>query len=74
MCTLGAMENWGLITFRESALLVDPSVSSTKQIQYIALIVAHEIAHQWFGNLVTMVRAFQGYSQYVIKLVLHLYF
>lgn len=52
--SFGAMENWGLITYRETCLLVDPKVSSAKRIQYIALIVAHEIAHQWFGNLVTM--------------------
>ena len=52
--SFGAMENWGLITFRETELLVDPNVSSTKRIQSIALTVAHEIAHQWFGNLVTM--------------------
>ncbi|KAK3914792.1 Puromycin-sensitive aminopeptidase [Frankliniella fusca] len=52
--SFGAMENWGLITYRESCLLADPKVSSVKKKQYIAIIVAHEIAHQWFGNLVTM--------------------
>lgn len=50
----GAMENWGAITFRESALLFDPSSSSKATKQHIAEIIAHEIAHQWFGNLVTM--------------------
>jgi puromycin-sensitive aminopeptidase len=50
----GAMENWGLITFRESAMLVDPENSSLDNKQWVALVVAHEIAHQWFGNLVTM--------------------
>ena len=49
----GAMENWGLITFRESSLLCDESSSVTHR-QYVALVVAHELAHQWFGNLVTM--------------------
>ena len=50
----GAMENWGAITYRESALLVDETHSSLGNKQWIALIIAHEIAHQWFGNLVTM--------------------
>ncbi|MDO8590645.1 MAG: M1 family metallopeptidase, partial [bacterium] len=50
----GAMENWGAITYRETALLVDPRNSSTASKQYVALVIAHEIAHQWFGNLVTM--------------------
>ena len=49
----GAMENWGLITYRETALLADEksSISSKK---YVALVIAHETSHQWFGNLVTM--------------------
>ncbi len=50
----GAMENWGAITFRENALLFDTKFSSTATKQRIAEVVAHEIAHQWFGNLVTM--------------------
>ncbi len=50
----GAMENWGAITYRESALLVDPEHSSTGNKQWVALVIAHELAHQWFGNLVTM--------------------
>jgi puromycin-sensitive aminopeptidase len=50
----GAMENWGAITYRESALLVDDKNSSTMNKQWVALVIAHEIAHQWFGNLVTM--------------------
>lgn len=50
----GAMENWGAITYRETALLVDAKNSSTMNKQWVALVVAHEIAHQWFGNLVTM--------------------
>ena len=52
---LGAMENWGMVTFREDCMLVDPENSSTSRKQWIAIIVAHELAHQWFGNLVTMV-------------------
>src|SRR3989338_2086054 len=52
--TSGAMENWGAITYRESALLVDEEHSSTSNKQWVALVIAHEIAHQWFGNLVTM--------------------
>jgi puromycin-sensitive aminopeptidase len=50
----GAMENWGAITYRESALLVDENLSSAGNKQWVALVVAHELAHQWFGNLVTM--------------------
>ena len=49
-----AMENWGAITFRETALLVDEKNSSLANKQWIAIVIAHEIAHQWFGNLVTM--------------------
>lgn len=50
----GAMENWGCITFREQALLVDPNNTSLPTKQYVANVVAHELTHQWFGNLVTM--------------------
>ncbi|XP_013782586.1 puromycin-sensitive aminopeptidase-like [Limulus polyphemus] len=50
----GAMENWGLVTYRETCLLVDPQNTSADSKQRIALIVGHELAHQWFGNLVTM--------------------
>ncbi|HEY4499652.1 MAG TPA: M1 family metallopeptidase [Candidatus Paceibacterota bacterium] len=50
----GAMENWGAITYREAALLVDPEHSSAHTKQWVALVIAHELAHQWFGNLVTM--------------------
>ena len=50
----GAMENWGLITYRETALLYEPGISSLMNKQYVALVVAHELAHQWFGDLVTM--------------------
>jgi len=50
----GAMENWGLITFREQAMLVDPENTSLYMKQYIANVIAHELTHQWFGNLVTM--------------------
>ncbi len=49
----GAMENWGAITFRENALLADES-SSTQQRIRVSEVVAHELAHQWFGDLVTM--------------------
>lgn len=49
----GAMENWGAITFREAALLVDEN-SSIGTRKRVAEVVAHELAHQWFGNLVTM--------------------
>ena len=50
----GAMENWGLVTYRDTALLIDEDDSSTSNVQRVAVVVAHELAHQWFGNLVTM--------------------
>ena len=50
----GAMENWGLVTYRETALLVDPENSSQSARQRVAHVVDHELAHQWFGNYTTM--------------------
>ena len=50
----GAMENWGAITYRETALLVDPENTSVGTRQIVAAIIAHEMAHMWFGDLVTM--------------------
>jgi len=55
---VGAMENWGLVTYRETTLLVDPAQSSAAAKQTVALVVGHELAHQWFGNFVTMVGHF----------------
>lgn len=50
----GAMENWGLITYRETALLYDSKVSSIGNKERLLIVIAHELAHQWFGNLVTL--------------------
>jgi len=50
----GAMENWGLVLYRETCILVDPLNSSQSSKQWVAIVVNHETAHQWFGNLVTM--------------------
>jgi len=50
----GAMENLGLVTFRETALLVDPETASRNEVERVVDVVAHEIAHMWFGDLVTM--------------------
>jgi len=50
----GAMENWGLVLYRETCILVDPLNSSQSSKQWVAIVVCHETAHQWFGNLVTM--------------------
>jgi aminopeptidase N len=50
----GAMENWGAIFYFERFLLVDPKVSTQSDKQYVYNVIAHEVAHQWFGDLVTM--------------------
>jgi puromycin-sensitive aminopeptidase len=50
----GAMENLGAITFRENALLVDPATATVDEQMRVADVVAHELAHMWFGDLVTM--------------------
>ena len=50
----GAMENWGLVTYRESCLLADPELTPESSRRFIATVIAHELSHQWFGNLVTM--------------------
>ena len=51
MCA--AHQNWGLITYRDNAILWDPRVNTIVQLQRVALVIAHELAHQWFGNIVT---------------------
>lgn len=50
----GAMENWGLVTYREAYLLLDPDNTALEIKQRVATVIAHELAHQWFGDLVTM--------------------
>ena len=50
----GAMENLGLVTFRETELLIDPASASVAELERVALVVNHELAHMWFGDLVTM--------------------
>ncbi|MDE3201657.1 MAG: M1 family metallopeptidase [Acidobacteriota bacterium] len=50
----GAMENFGAITYRETDLLIDPKIASINAKKNVALVIAHEMAHQWFGDLVTM--------------------
>ncbi len=52
--SVGAMENWGLITYRERLLVAYPGEASQSTLEQIALVIAHETSHQWFGNLVTM--------------------
>ncbi|PKU32289.1 aminopeptidase n [Limosa lapponica baueri] len=50
----GAMENWGLVTYRENSLLFDNTFSSIGNKERVVTVIAHELAHQWFGNLVTL--------------------
>ena len=69
-----AMENWGAITFREIGLLVDEKNTSTSSKERIAEVIAHELAHQWFGNLVTMewwthLWLNEGFASYIPYLV-----
>lgn len=49
----GAMENWGLITYRTQYMLYDPNVTTAGTHRFVAVIVAHELAHMWFGNLIS---------------------
>ncbi|KAF8776973.1 Glutamyl aminopeptidase like protein [Argiope bruennichi] len=50
----GAMENWGLVTFRMTTVLYNSMETSSESKEHVATVIAHELAHQWFGNLVTM--------------------
>lgn len=68
----GAMENWGLITYRESRMLYDQNTSSDAAKQSVASVIVHELTHMWFGNQVTpewwgylwLSEAFARYYQY----------
>uniref|UniRef100_H2Y900 Aminopeptidase n=1 Tax=Ciona savignyi TaxID=51511 RepID=H2Y900_CIOSA len=50
---LGGMENWGLVMYRETALLFDAAINSAYSKQRVARVIAHELSHQWFGDLIT---------------------
>ena len=49
------MENWGLVTYREAALMIDSEKASSQQKQRVAIVVAHELAHQWFGKFMKVI-------------------
>ncbi|XP_076292003.1 uncharacterized protein LOC143214621 isoform X2 [Lasioglossum baleicum] len=73
--SMGAMENWGLATFREYGLQYNDAITSAKFKDYVTTIIAHELAHMWFGNLVTCAwwentwlnEGFAEYMQWIIS-------
>jgi puromycin-sensitive aminopeptidase len=71
---MGAMENWGLVTYRETALMIDEQSASSLTKQRVSNMITHELAHQWFGNLVTMawwdgLWLNEGFATYMMYLV-----
>ncbi|CAH3113617.1 unnamed protein product [Porites lobata] len=68
---IGAMENWGLVTYRETCLLIDSKNSSSAARQRVAIVVGHELAHMWFGNLewwthLWLKEGFASFMEYLI--------
>ena len=61
-----AMENWGAVTFRENALLVDPKNTALSTKHLVSIVISHELGHMWFGDLCTMVKKKTSFNHLIL--------